>query len=47
MTLSGVFKSILLVAVSFFIWSTQITLLQGAGYSIALAGLIYYTAGSK
>lgn len=45
MTLTGIFKSILLVVVSVLIWSTQITLLQTVGYTIALAGLTYYSLG--
>lgn len=45
MTLTGIFKSILLVIVSVLIWDTQITFLQGAGYSFALAGLVYYSLG--
>ncbi|KAH6611255.1 triose-phosphate transporter [Trichoderma cornu-damae] len=45
MTLTGIFKSILLVIASVLIWSTQITLLQAVGYTIALAGLTYYSLG--
>ncbi|KAL7790869.1 triose-phosphate transporter family domain-containing protein [Trichoderma ceciliae] len=45
MTLTGIFKSILLVVVSVLIWSTQISLLQTVGYAIALAGLTYYSLG--
>ncbi|KAK5993571.1 putative sugar phosphate/phosphate translocator [Cladobotryum mycophilum] len=45
MTLTGIFKSILLVIASLFIWKTHITLLQALGYSVALAGLVYYSLG--
>jgi hypothetical protein len=45
MTLTGIFKSILLVVVSVLIWSTQISFLQTLGYAIALAGLTYYSLG--
>ncbi|KAL7974702.1 TPT domain-containing protein [Trichoderma sp. SZMC 28014] len=45
MTLTGIFKSILLVVVSILIWSTPITFLQTVGYTIALAGLTYYSVG--
>lgn len=45
MTLTGIFKSILLVVVSVLIWSTPITFLQTVGYTIALAGLTYYSLG--
>ncbi|KAL7957365.1 triose-phosphate transporter family domain-containing protein [Trichoderma compactum] len=45
MTLTGIFKSILLVVASILIWSTQITFLQTVGYTIALAGLTYYSLG--
>jgi hypothetical protein len=45
MTLTGIFKSILLVGVSVFIWNTSISRLQFVGYAIALAGLTYYSLG--
>ncbi|UKZ72933.1 hypothetical protein TrVFT333_000570 [Trichoderma virens FT-333] len=45
MTLTGIFKSILLVVASVLIWSTQITFLQTVGYTIALGGLTYYSLG--
>ncbi|RDA92338.1 hypothetical protein CP533_4385 [Ophiocordyceps camponoti-saundersi (nom. inval.)] len=45
MTLSGILKNILLIVVSILIWSTEITPLQGVGYTIALAGLTYYSIG--
>ncbi|KAI5461422.1 triose-phosphate transporter family-domain-containing protein [Mariannaea sp. PMI_226] len=43
MALTGILKSILLVAVSVLIWSTPISLLQTFGYSIALVGLVLYS----
>lgn len=45
MTLTGIFKSILLVIVSVLIWNTTISFLQFIGYGIALAGLAYYSLG--
>ncbi|KAF4449807.1 hypothetical protein F53441_7002 [Fusarium austroafricanum] len=45
MTLSGILKSILLVATSVVIWSTHISLTQTLGYSIALIGLVLYSVG--
>lgn len=45
MTLAGIFKNILLIIVSVAIWHTEITALQFFGYSISLAGLIYYSLG--
>jgi len=45
MTLTGIFKSILLVVVSVLIWNTSISGLQFFGYGIALAGLTYYSLG--
>ncbi|RDA87657.1 hypothetical protein CP532_3797 [Ophiocordyceps camponoti-leonardi (nom. inval.)] len=45
MTLSGILKNILLIVVSVMIWHTEITHLQGVGYTIALAGLTYYSIG--
>ncbi|KAH7246220.1 triose-phosphate transporter family-domain-containing protein [Fusarium tricinctum] len=45
MTLSGILKSILLVAVSVVIWNTHISLLQTLGYSVALMGLVLYSVG--
>ncbi|OAQ87667.1 triose-phosphate transporter [Purpureocillium lilacinum] len=38
MALTGIFKNILLIAVSVVIWNTKITLLQAVGYSLALGG---------
>lgn len=45
MTLTGILKNILLVVVSVMIWDTTISWLQFLGYSIALAGLVYYSIG--
>jgi hypothetical protein len=45
MTLCGVGKNILLVVASVLIWGTIITGLQIFGYTIALAGLVYYGVG--
>ncbi|KAM3545544.1 hypothetical protein ARSEF1564_001538 [Beauveria bassiana] len=45
LTLTGILKAILLVAVSVVIWKTPITLLQAVGYGIALLGLSYYSLG--
>ncbi|KAH8673660.1 triose-phosphate transporter family-domain-containing protein [Xylariales sp. PMI_506] len=45
MNLTGILKSILLVAVSMLIWQTTITFLQTIGYGIALLGMCYYSLG--
>lgn len=45
LTLSGILKDILLVVASIIIWGTQVTGLQFFGYSIALAGMLYYKLG--
>ncbi|KAF4983194.1 hypothetical protein FZEAL_1351 [Fusarium zealandicum] len=45
MALSGILKSILLVAASVLIWQTSIGLLQVLGYSVALLGLVLYSVG--
>lgn len=45
MTLTGIFKNILLVVASIVIWNTQITPLQFFGYGLALCGLVYYSVG--
>jgi hypothetical protein len=45
MTLTGILKQVLLVMVSVMISHTHIALLQFVGYSIALAGLVYYSLG--
>ncbi|PHH69174.1 hypothetical protein CDD80_6966 [Ophiocordyceps camponoti-rufipedis] len=47
MTLAGILKNILLIVASVLIWQTHITLLQAAGYTLALAGLIYYSTGRE
>lgn len=45
MALTGILKSILLVAASVLIWNTPISLLQTLGYGIALIGLVLYSVG--
>ncbi|KID65846.1 hypothetical protein H634G_09461 [Metarhizium anisopliae BRIP 53293] len=45
MTLTGIFKNILLILVSIVIWNTKISFMQTVGYAIALAGLTYYSLG--
>jgi hypothetical protein len=45
MTLTGILKNILLVIISVMIWHTAISGLQFVGYTIALAGLVYYSLG--
>jgi hypothetical protein len=40
-----VLKDILLVILSILIWQTEVTLLQFIGYTIALAGLVWYKLG--
>ncbi|KAK3899928.1 triose-phosphate transporter family-domain-containing protein [Staphylotrichum tortipilum] len=45
MTLTGILKNILLVIISVMIWHTSISWLQFLGYTIALAGLVYYSIG--
>lgn len=47
MTLTGIFKSILLVITSVLIWGTPISPLQCLGYSTALVGLVYYSLGHE
>ena len=47
LTLSGVLKDILLVGLSVFVGGATVTLLQVLGYSVALAGLIYYKLGGQ
>lgn len=47
MTLCGVLKDILLVAASMVLFGDPVTLLQAFGYSIALAGLVYYRIGGE
>lgn len=46
LTLSGVLKDILLVGASILIFGDPVSLTQAFGYSIALAGLVYYKLGS-
>lgn len=45
MTLTGIFKNVFLILVSILIWSTKITFMQTIGYSVALAGLTYFSLG--
>ncbi|GKT44362.1 putative sulfate permease [Colletotrichum spaethianum] len=45
MTLSSIFKNILLIIVSVIIWQNTISLMQFFGYSIALVGLVIYSTG--
>lgn len=45
MTLCGVLKNILLVLASVLLWGTVILRIQALGYTIAVAGLIYYSVG--
>ena len=45
MTLTSIFKSILLIIFSVIVWNTHISSLQATGYCIALAGLVYYSFG--
>jgi hypothetical protein len=45
MTLCGVLKNILLVLASVLLWGTVIMRIQALGYTIAVAGLIYYSVG--
>lgn len=43
MNLTGILKSIILVAASLLVWATPITFTQVLGYGIALAGMFYYS----
>lgn len=45
MTLCGVLKDVMLVVASMIIWGTPVSRLQFFGYSIALAGMVYYKLG--
>lgn len=45
MTLCGVLKNVILVIASVLIWGTVVKGLQVFGYTIALAGLVYYGVG--
>ena len=47
LTLSGVLKDIFLVVASIVIFHDPVTSLQYFGYSIALAGLMYYKLGGN
>ncbi len=45
LTLCGVIKNVGIVILSVILWGTVVTGLQWFGYSIASAGLIYYSLG--
>jgi hypothetical protein len=45
MSLSGIFKNLLLVGFSVIIWHTILTPVQLLGYTIALFALLYYSIG--
>ncbi|KAI6775954.1 hypothetical protein HG530_002712 [Fusarium avenaceum] len=47
MSLSGIFKNILLVICSVLIWHVTITPIQLLGYSVTLCALIYYSVGRE
>ncbi|KAJ5458172.1 hypothetical protein N7475_009560 [Penicillium sp. IBT 31633x] len=47
LTMAGILKDILLVAASMFIFRDPVTAQQFFGYSIALAGLVYYKLGAE
>ncbi|OBS22821.1 hypothetical protein FPOA_09146 [Fusarium poae] len=47
MSLSGIFKNILLVICSVLIWHVTITPIQLLGYSITLCALVYYAFGQE
>lgn len=47
MTLCGVLKDILLVGTSMMVFHDPVSPLQAFGYSIALAGLVYYRLGAE
>lgn len=47
LTLCGVLKDILLVIASIMIWGTMISTLQVFGYSIALAGMLWFKLGPE
>lgn len=47
MTLSGIFKSILLVITGVIVWGTPIGALQMFGYMVALFGLFLYSVPSE
>jgi len=46
LTLAGVFKDILLVTSSVLFMGSEVSLVQAGGYSIALAGLLYFKLGT-
>jgi drug/metabolite transporter (DMT)-like permease len=46
LTLCGVLKDILLVGLSMLIFKDPVSLLQAFGYSVALAGMVYYKVGA-
>ncbi|KAK7431273.1 hypothetical protein QQZ08_002044 [Neonectria magnoliae] len=45
MSLSAIFKNIILVVCSVIIWQTAISTMQMVGYGISLMGLVYYSFG--
>ncbi|KAK2071747.1 hypothetical protein P8C59_006149 [Phyllachora maydis] len=47
MTLTGIFKNVILVFASMLIWRTTITALQFVGYTTALLGLVYYSVRAE
>lgn len=47
MTLTGIFKSILLVVAGVMIWGTTVGSLQMFGYFLALFGLFIYSVPSE
>lgn len=47
MTLTGIFKSILLVVAGVMIWGTTVGSLQMFGYCLALLGLLIYSVPSE
>ncbi|KAJ5997414.1 hypothetical protein N7499_006192 [Penicillium canescens] len=47
LTMAGILKDILLVCASMFIFRDPVTAQQFFGYSIALAGLVYYKLGAE
>lgn len=47
MTLCGVLKDIILVLASIAIWGTPVSALQFFGYSLSLAGMVYYKLGAE
>ncbi|KAM0351843.1 hypothetical protein ACHAPU_002356 [Fusarium lateritium] len=47
MSLSGIFKNILLVVCSVLIWHVTITPIQLFGYSVTLCALVYYSIGRE